>query len=173
MNRCRRGERMDVSCRRFRERRCAGRGFTLLEMLVVLAIIGMLVALVGPRLFSRVDYAKVDTAKAQIKMLSTALHTYRLDVGTFPSDSQGLRVLYYPPSDPTDHSLWHGPYLDDPPPEDPWHHPYYYCLTPNGDHPFALFSYGADGKPGGSGINADVGDLPPAGSACGSGDGGS
>lgn len=152
--------------------RLGARGFTLLEMLVVLAIIGLLVALVGPRLFSRVDYAKVDTAKAQIKMLRTALHTYRLDVGTFPTDSQGLKVLYSPPSNPKDRAAWHGPYLENPPPKDPWGNPYHYCVLGSGSQPFALYSLGADGKPGGSGLNADVGTLPPSGSSCGGGTGG-
>ncbi len=152
----------------FHPRRKRQNAFTLLEMLVVLVIIGLLVAVVGPRLFSRVDYAKVSTAKAQIKMLSTALQTYRLDVGTFPTSSQGLRVLYYPPVNSRIHALWKGPYLQRAVPDDPWMHSYIYCVPGRNSHPFALFSYGADGKPGGSGINADVGWLPGPNSSCAS-----
>lgn len=144
------------------------RAFTLLEMLVVLVIIGLLVAVVGPRLFSRVDYAKVDTAKAQIKMLSTALQTYRLDVGSFPTPGQGLRVLYYPPSNSRLRTLWKGPYLQRSTPDDPWGHSYVYCIPGRNSHPFALYSYGADGKPGGTGINADVGWLRGSKSSCAS-----
>lgn len=142
------------------------RAFTLLEMLVVLVIIGLLVAVVGPRLFSRVDYAKVDTAKAQIKMLSTALQTYRLDVGRFPASSQGLRVLYYHPANPRLQVLWKGPYLQKPVPNDPWGHPYVYCIPGRNAAPFTLYSYGANGKPGGTGINADIGWLPGPSSSC-------
>jgi general secretion pathway protein G len=136
------------------------RGFTLLEMLVVLVIIGLIVSLVGPRLFTRVDYSRVQTAETQIRMLRNALETFRLDVGRFPNNEEGLAVLHTPPRDGGVASRWRGPYLDEPPPPDPWDRPYRYQL-PGRDLPFALYSLGADGERGGEDINADIGYLPP------------
>jgi general secretion pathway protein G len=134
-------------------------GFTLLEMLVVLVIIGMLAGLVGPRLFGKVDASKVKTAQTQIKMLRGALQAYRLDVGVFPSTEQGLKVLYTSPTDVKLQALWKGPYLDEEIPLDPWGANYQYSLTAVGGQPFALFSFGADGQAGGDGYNADIGYL--------------
>ncbi|NDY96327.1 type II secretion system major pseudopilin GspG [Wenzhouxiangella limi] len=135
------------------------RGFTLLEMLVVLVIIALIVGLVGPRLFTRVDYSRVDTAETQVRMLRGALETFRLDVGRFPTQEEGLNALFSRPSDERVANRWRGPYIDEPPPEDPWGNPYRYSL-PGRDLPFALYSYGADGRPGGEDVNADVGYLP-------------
>lgn len=134
-------------------------GFTLLEMLVVLVIIGLIVSLVGPRLFTRVDYSRVQTAETQVRMLRNALETFRLDVGRFPTNEEGLRVLYSPPADERVRARWRGPYLDEPPPLDPWDQPYRYEV-PGEELPFALYSLGADGQPGGEDINADIGYLP-------------
>ncbi|SMC28945.1 general secretion pathway protein G [Andreprevotia lacus DSM 23236] len=135
-------------------------GFTLLEMLVVLVIIGMLVGLVGPKLFARVDTAKVQTAATQVKQLRGALETMRLDIGTYPTPEQGLRMLVTRPSDEKLAKRWKGPYLEDELPDDPWNNPYQYVVPgPNG-HPFGIYSFGADGKPGGEGNDADVGMLP-------------
>lgn len=136
-------------------------GFTLLEMLVVLVIIGLLAGLVGPRLFGKVDESKVKTAQTQVKMLRGALETYRLDLGRFPSEQEGLSVLYSPPVDPQLKSRWKGPYLDEQVPLDPWGHPYQYGFPGAEGQPFALYSQGADGRPGGEGYDADVGYLPP------------
>jgi len=136
------------------------RGFTLLEMLVVLVIIGLIAGLVGPRLFTRVDQSRVQTAETQIRMLRNALETYRLDVGRFPNEEEGLDVLYHRPDDDSLSQRWHGPYLDEPPPADPWGNPYQYEV-PGRDLPFALYSFGADGQPGGEGIDAEIGYLPP------------
>lgn len=136
-------------------------GFTLLEMLVVLVIIGLLAGLIGPRLFTKVDSAKVQTAQTQIKMLKGALETLRLDIGRFPTESEGLALLNTPPTDGTLKSLWRGPYLDEDLPKDPWGNPYQYSLPGTNGQPFALYSLGADGKRGGTGLDADLGYLPP------------
>lgn len=135
-------------------------GFTLLEMIVVLVIIGLLMGLVGPRLFHQADRAKVQTAQTQVKMLRGALETMRLDIGRFPTDQEGLQLLVQKPTDPAIAPLWHGPYLDGAVPLDPWGHPYIYSAQPSKDQAFTLYSYGADGKPGGTGENADIGYLP-------------
>lgn len=136
------------------------RGFTLLEMLVVLVIIGLIVGLVGPRLFTRVDHSRVQTAETQIRMLRNALETFRLDVGRFPTQEEGLMVLYLPPTDERLRARWRGPYLDEPPPDDPWGNPYRYEI-PGRNLPFALYSLGADGRRGGEGVDAEIGYLPP------------
>jgi general secretion pathway protein G len=133
-------------------------GFTLLEMLVVLVIIGLLAGLVGPRLFGRVDTSKVQTAEAQIKMLRGAVDTYRLDVGTLPDPAVGLRALSTAPDNVQ--ARWKGPYLEDAVPVDPWGNPYQYAVPGTEGHPYALYSFGADGKRGGEGIDADIGWLP-------------
>jgi len=138
------------------------RGFTLIEMLVVLVIIGMLAGLVGPKLFGRVDSSKVKTAEVQIKMFKGTLETFRLDVGRFPTQTEGLSVLNQAPVEERARLHWHGPYLDQDIPLDPWGNPYVYSQPGAGNQPFALFSLGADGKLGGNGIDADVGMLAAA-----------
>jgi len=136
-------------------------GFTLLEMLVVLVIIGLLAGLVGPRMFGKVDSSKVKTAQTQIKMIKGALETLRLDVGTFPTAQEGLAVLYDPPSDQRRRKQWQGPYLDEQVPLDPWGNAYQYSVPGKDRQPFALYSFGADGQPGGSEFAADIGYLKP------------
>jgi general secretion pathway protein G len=136
-------------------------GFTLLEMLVVLVIIGLIASLVGPRLFSRVDSSKVQVAETQVRLLRGAVETFRLEVGRIPSDAEGLAVLYTAPADERAKSRWRGPYLDEAVPSDPWGNPYQYSTPGRDGLPFAIYSYGADGKPGGEGNDADVGFLPP------------
>jgi general secretion pathway protein G len=132
------------------------RGFTLLEMLVVLVIMGLLVGLVGPRLFTKVDAAKIQTAVAQIKLLRGAVETMRLDINIYPSEEQGLRLLTAPPTEAAIAARWKGPYLDGAVPPDPWGNPYVYKQGSSG-LPFALYSFGADGKPGGTGNDQDIG----------------
>ena len=136
----------------------ASAGFTLLEMLVVLVIIGLLAGLVGPQLLGRVDTSKVAAAQTQAKMLKTSLETMRLDVGRFPTKDEGLLLLNTPPKDERMARRWHGPYLSEDVPLDPWGNSYVYA--PEGDASIILYSLGADGEPGGEGINADVGILP-------------
>jgi general secretion pathway protein G len=136
-------------------------GFTLIEMLVVLVLIGLLAGLVGPRLFSKVDTAKVQTAQTQIKLLKGALETLRLDLGEYPNTSEGLNWLTSAPSDTSMAARWKGPYLDGAVPLDPWGRAYMYSPPANSGQPFGIVSYGADGKAGGTDTNADIGDINP------------
>lgn len=137
-----------------------GFGFTLIEMLVVLVIIGLLASLVGPKLFGKVDSSKVQTAQTQVKMLKGALESMRLDIGRFPTTTEGLTLLNTQPQDEKLRGHWRGPYLDSDVPEDPWGMPYQYSTPGANGQPFALYSFGADGKSGGEGLDADVGYLP-------------
>ncbi len=127
-------------------------GFTLIELMIVLFILGLLAALVAPRLMGRVGKAKQKTAQAQIQMLATALDLYHLDVGRYPTDEEGLKSLY---AKPESLPAWSGPYLDKAVPKDPWGRDYVYKCP--GEHgPYDLYSLGADGQPGGEGENADI-----------------
>ncbi len=138
----------------------AARGFTLLELLVVLVIIGLLAGLVGPRLFNRLDASKVQTADAQVKMLRSAVRTLQLDLGRVPTAPEGLALLSTPPDNERERALWRGPYLEDKLPMDPWGRSYQYAVPGADNQPFALYSLGADGQPGGEGDAADLGILP-------------
>ncbi|MCE5242269.1 MAG: type II secretion system major pseudopilin GspG [Syntrophobacteraceae bacterium] len=126
-------------------------GFTLIELLIVMIILGLLGALVGPKLFQKVGTSKVQAAKAQISMIGTALDAYRLDVGAYPTTEEGLDVLRKNPGK----STWDGPYLPKDVPPDPWKHPYIY-RSPGEHGDYDLSSLGADGQVGGEGENADV-----------------
>ena len=129
------------------------RGFTLVELLVVIIILGLLAGLVGPRLFGRVGQSRHATARAQIELLGAALDQYRLDVGAYPATAAGLNALVQNPNAPN----WNGPYLKKSAvPADPWGRPYQYKCCP-GDHgDYDVWSMGADGAPGGDGESADV-----------------
>jgi len=133
------------------------RGFTLLEMLVVLVIIGLIAGLVGPRLFAKVDSSKVQTAGVQIKLLRGAIESMRLDLGAYPTAEQGLDLLVTAPTDAKLRERWKGPYLDEAVPADPWGNPYQYRIPGEDGRPFSIVSLGADGKPGGEGNDADIG----------------
>jgi len=133
------------------------KGFTLIELMVVLVILGLLAGLVGPRLFGKVDSSKVRTADTQIKMIRGALQTYRLDVGHYPSTAQGLAALQIPPSEVA--TYWDGPYMEDEIPDDPWRVSYLYEFPVDNLQGFALYSLGADSAEGGEGIYADIGYL--------------
>ncbi len=127
-------------------------GFTLIEILVVVIIIGMLAALVGPKLFGKVGGARLSSAKAQIELFGTALDAFRLDVGRYPTTEEGLKALREKPSGAEG---WQGPYLPKEIPADPWRKAYVYrCPGDHGD--YDLISYGLDGVEGGEGENQDV-----------------
>lgn len=128
------------------------RGFTLLELLVVVVIIGLLAGLVAPRYFDSVSKSKSKIAKAQIESLDKALDQYRLDVGGYPTLEQGLSALTTQPSGV---AKWQGPYLKKALPADPWGNDYVYGLQ-QGAAAIDIISYGADGKPGGTGEAQDV-----------------
>lgn len=132
-------------------------GFTLLEMLVVLVIIGLVAGLVGPRLFAKVDSSKIQTTGVQIKLLRGAIESMRLDIGSYPTPEQGLVLLVTPPSEPNLRARWKGPYLDEAVPLDPWGNPYQYQVPGDDGRPFGIYSFGADGRAGGEGNDADIG----------------
>jgi len=127
-------------------------GFTLLELLVVMVIIGLLVGYVGPKYFAQVGKSEIKVTRAQIDALEKALEQYQLDTGHFPSSEQGLLALN---SAPANEKKWDGPYLKKAVPLDPWGNAYIYKMP--GEHgDFDLFSYGKDGQPGGDGEAADI-----------------
>lgn len=127
-------------------------GFTLIELLVVMIIIGLLAAFVGPGLFSTLSKSKIRAAKAQIELFSTALDAFRLDVGRYPDDDEGLQALL---SDPGDLEGWNGPYLRKEVPLDPWRRQYQY-QSPGEHGDYDLISYGADGSAGGEKEDQDI-----------------
>lgn len=151
-------------------------GYSLLEILVVLAIIALIVAVVGPRLFTQLDRTKTTTARLQIRSLEAALETMRLDIGRLPTTQEGLNLLVS--ADPNSVNGWYGPYLSEKLPDDPWGRPYIYeaptastgATTPGaegalqgpaGETRPKVMSYGADGAVGGDGVNADVTSATP------------
>ncbi|MEC5159558.1 general secretion pathway protein G [Janthinobacterium sp. CG_23.3] len=135
-----------------RGRSASSAGFTLLELLVVMVIIGLLVGYVAPNYFSAVGKSEIKATKAQVDALQKALVAYRLDVGSFPSSETGLAALH---AKPAGLASWAGPYLSKPVPKDPWGHAYVY-RHPGTRGEYDLYSYGRDGKPGGSGEAADI-----------------
>jgi general secretion pathway protein G len=136
-----------------RSRRSGQAGVTLIEMLVVVTIIGLFVALVGPSLFKKADTGRIVAARSQIENFMTALGTYKLDTGTFPTTEQGLEALRTRPADVTQ---WNGPYMPKDIPKDPWGHDYLYKYPgEHGDEP-EIICLGADGQPGGDGVNGDI-----------------
>ncbi len=128
------------------------KGFTLLELLVVVVIIGLLASYVAPKYFSQVGKSEVQVAKAQIDAFEKALDQYRLDLRRYPSTEQGLKALVERPGN---EAQWNGPYLRKAVPLDPWGKPYVY-RAPGTKAEFDLLSYGKDGAPGGTGENADI-----------------
>lgn len=129
------------------------RGFTLLEVLVVLVILGLLTAYVGPRYFSNIGKSEVKVARAQIDALEKALDQYRLDTGRYPTTEQGLQALM---TKPGDEARWDGPYLAKALPADPWRKPYQY-RSPGEKGEVDIFSLGRDSQPGGADLDADIG----------------
>jgi general secretion pathway protein G len=124
------------------------RGFTLLELLIVIVILGLLASLVAPNMFSKVDSSKIKTAQTQMKLFETSLDTYRLDLGDYPRTLEELVK--------SDKKNWDGPYLPKAVPLDPWGNPYIYTVPGENDAPYKLLSYGKDGREGGEGDNMDI-----------------
>ncbi|CAD5370975.1 pseudopilin, cryptic, general secretion pathway [Rubrivivax sp. A210] len=129
------------------------RGFTLLELLVVMVIIGLLAGYVGPKLFAQIGRSEVKIARAQIGSFEKALDQYRIDTGRYPASEQGLVALL---ARPGDEPRWTGPYLAKAVPADPWGHDYQY-RNPGEHGDVDLWSLGRDGRPGGVGEDADIG----------------
>ena len=128
-------------------------GFTLLELLVVMVIIGLLAGFVAPRYFAQVGKSRVKAAHAQIDALDKALEQFRLDVGRLPTTEEGLAALNAAPAGMTN---WGGPYLKKAVPLDPWGHSYQYAQPGTHQNDFDLMSYGRDGQPGGTGEDEDI-----------------
>lgn len=132
-------------------------GFTLIEMLVVIAVIAVLAGLVAPMVFHNVGDARVSAAKAQVELLGLALDQYRLDNGYYPSTAQGLEALRTAPAGDPPARNWRGPYLKKPVPVDPWGRSYLYkCPSDSNADGYDLVTYGRDGQPGGEGEDADI-----------------
>lgn len=140
--------------RKNEDRRRSERGFTMIEILVVMVILGLLAALVAPNFFGQAEKARVKTARLQIANLSTALDAMALDTGRYPSAQEGLEALLNPPGGM---DMWDGPYLKKLP-KDPWNHEYVY-RGGSGNSQYEILSYGADGSPGGDGGSADISSL--------------
>jgi general secretion pathway protein G len=127
-------------------------GFTLLELLVVMVIIGLLAGYVGPKYFAQIGKSEINTTKAQINSFEKALDQFRLDTGHYPSTEQGLASLVVQPAN---EPKWHGPYLAKAVPADPWGTPYQY-RSPGEHGEYDLWSYGKDAQPGGTAEAADI-----------------
>jgi len=129
-------------------------GFTLIEIMVVVVILGILAAIVAPNVINRIDDASINRAKQDIRGIESALKLYYMDNSRYPTTDQGLEALTTRPNDPSLRN-WRGPYLDKLP-RDPWNNTYRY-LYPGRNGEFDVFTYGADNQPGGEGINAEIG----------------
>lgn len=133
------------------ERKVPGQqGFTLVEIMIVVVILGLLVGLVGPKIFKQFEKAERGTAKAQIEMLGTSVDTFRLDMRRYPKELDELLRK------PSDDKNWDGPYVKKDLPTDPWERPYVYKCPGDEGRDYDIISYGADGQPGGDGENADI-----------------
>ena len=142
--------------RRFAPRSAYMRGFTLIEIMVVVVIIGLLAAIIVPQVIDRVDEARIAKAKQDIQGLETALTMFRLDNSKYPSTDQGLKALSQQPTDPSIHHWRPGGYIQRVS-KDPWGADYQYVYPGTHGRDYDLFSLGADSQPGGEGINADIG----------------
>ncbi|GJL96470.1 MAG: hypothetical protein DHS20C06_02870 [Hyphobacterium sp.] len=129
-------------------------GYSLIEVLIAVAIVALLAALIAPRLFGQLDSSQITAARTQIRMIETALDSYRLDVGRYPAPEEGLAALSVPPPDLVDR--WNGPYLDGGSPTDPWGANFLYRPHESLSRRGIVYSYGNDGEPGGEGLAADL-----------------
>lgn len=137
-----------------RSPRSRQRGFTLVELLVVLVILALIAAIAAPQIARLVGNAKGKAAKIQIERLSTILDLYYFDVGRYPTSDEGLEILVRRPAEA---ERWNGPYMNSADSLiDPWGNPFVYRLSADGNRPFQILTYGADGEPGGTGESADV-----------------
>ena len=134
-------------------RRAGCQGFTLLELLVVILIIGLLTGIVAPRFLGQIGRSEVTVARAQLDAFDKALQSYRIDTGHFPSTAQGLNALVTAPGE---EARWHGPYMQNEIPPDPWGSAYQYRSPGTAGREYDLLSYGRDRAPGGSGDDADI-----------------
>ena len=137
---------------RFHPPRRQRRGFTLLELLVVMVVLGLLVSIVGPRYFAQLGKSEGKAAQAQIASIAKALELYRIDVGRYPTTEQGLQALL---TKPANVNKWDGPYLEKTLPLDPWGQPYVF-VSPGEHGDVDISSLGRDGRPGGDGLDADI-----------------
>jgi general secretion pathway protein G len=131
----------------------AFRGFTLLELLVVILIIGLLTGIVGPRFFGQISKSEITTARAQMDAIDKAIQAYRMDTGRYPSTAQGLKALYEAPGD---EPRWRGPYLQAAVPLDPWGMAYQYRSPASSGKEYELVSFGRDRALGGAGDDVDI-----------------
>jgi general secretion pathway protein G len=155
-----------------RSRPARQRGFTLIEIMVVVIIIGLLAAVIVPQFMGRVDDARVAKAKEDIQSIETALTMYKLDNFNYPTAEEGLKALVQKPDDPNVQNWRAGGYLQHLP-KDPWGHDYQYQVPASHGGDYDLFSLGADGQPGGEGANSDIGNWNLDGSGNGSSSNGS
>ncbi len=136
------------------------RGFSMIELLVALAIMAVLASLVAPQLMNNLDRSKVQAAKAQARSLKTSLDALRLDLGRYPTAEEGLKILVTPPQDAGLRANWFGPYMDGDLPSDPWGNAYVYQPPTVGENGVVgsprIISYGADAATGGEGLNQDI-----------------
>lgn len=140
-----------------RSLRRAEAGYSLLEVLIVLSIIALIATFVGPRLMAQLDRSKVTGARIQVQALASAIETMRLDIGRYPTDDEGLRLLVEAPTqNPDGVTQWRGPYLDTDVPNDPWGRPYVYEAPLVLEGRPRITSLGGDGKAGGAGLAADI-----------------
>ena len=153
-----------------RESRTAG--YSMIEILIVLAIMAVIATLVGPALFNQLDKSKITTAQTQIRTLEAAVATMRLEIGRFPTEEEGLLLLVEPPADEQTRASWRGPYLDGDLPPDPWGNAYRYTIPEARFDGYSvkpvIYSFGQDNSPGGSGLDADIGRVGDLEGAAGS-----
>lgn len=144
----------EAAAGRYRRARRLRAGYSLMEVLIAVSIIALLAALIAPRLFGQLDASQVTATRTQIRMIETALDSFRLDVGRYPLGEEGLGVLDMAPAG--QETRWNGPYLEGGVPSDPWGNAFRYQPAETPARRGSVFSLGADGQPGGDGPAADI-----------------